>query len=433
MKLKQAVRCLAVGSVPAAVMAGVVNLSESSKIYFLDVDGKVQSTITATTIPEMDKKVTTIESDVTTLKSANTDKTNLLQSLNSKVATLEAANTAQAKTISDLSDRVDSNEDLIAELSQNVSAIDVTPEGTVLRNAALLDAIGEPMKVPVHYAEASSEYDKDRGTYAAMYAFDGDKNTDWASNNEGINFWITANFSDTYCISKFSMKNRATSFNTKTIEMTFGDDKKNPKQVFHLVDDSTVDNVFTMKPVCTNFIKLQATAVHKYFNNGAKEINFFGLRPMQGLTEIAEDTVQILQRKSNASNHMHSISTTYVEYLGVMITPKKVTSYFAITAHVKILYHSFLSLWMNDTQITKLNDPWNQGGKSSDGALCYTANNYEACTLYYEHNATDLLPRYYGIRAKRVSSNNVQTANNGHGMDSIVVEEVHRPYFAVKK
>ena len=116
---------------------------------------------------------------------------------------------------------------------------------------------------------ASSIFDD---SHTCEKAFDGDVNTNWATQGEGVNSWIEIKFRKTYRVTTMVYINR---------KEEFGENKK----ITLLYSDGTTESVDLLKerteltvsssPVSS--VRLTVTDVYGKVHNGAKQIEFYGI------------------------------------------------------------------------------------------------------------------------------------------------------------
>ena len=112
-------------------------------------------------------------------------------------------------------------------------------------------------------------------SWTCQNAIDGDENTDWATQNQGVGAWIKINLKRPYWIEKIELKHRSTSSERfQTITLTFS----GGTSVGHtLNNDASAWNIVTLTSiVSTNFVKITTNSLWGGVNPGFSEVRLTG-------------------------------------------------------------------------------------------------------------------------------------------------------------
>lgn len=135
---------------------------------------------------------------------------------------------------------------------------------------------------------ASSEQ---ASSWSCAKAFDGNVNTDWATQGEGMCSWITLQFAKPVKVNMMKYANRIGKERNKGVQLQFSDGSVETVQ---LKDDFNL-NSFQFPEKITRFVKIQVKSTYSTLNNGAKEIEFWhidGLNCADALVVSGSDTHQ---------------------------------------------------------------------------------------------------------------------------------------------
>lgn len=156
----------------------------------------------------------------------------------------------------------------------------------------------ETSTTPAHIAVASCTASSEiTMAYACASAFDLAKaSQSWASANEGVGSWITAQFDGTYMVTKFAYQNRGFNDANKGVTLSFS---SGASQSFTV--DRTAFKEFPLSPaVVTSSVKITVTSTYSAINNGANVISFYGYRYTSAL-------------RTNASTNAHAVPDLYIK------------------------------------------------------------------------------------------------------------------------
>jgi len=120
----------------------------------------------------------------------------------------------------------------------------------------------------IQECRASSEYSS---AWSCAKAFDGDMNTQWGTNGEGLCSWITLNFGKPVEINTLAYANRIAEERNKDIQLEFSDGSV---EAVTLRNDSNL-NSYHFAEKTSSFVKIHVKSTYSTMNNGAREIQFW--------------------------------------------------------------------------------------------------------------------------------------------------------------
>lgn len=130
-----------------------------------------------------------------------------------------------------------------------------------------LDGVSQT-QAQIQECRASSEYSS---AWSCAKAFDGDMNTQWGTNGEGLCSWITLNFGKPVRINTLAYANRIAKERNKDVQLEFSDGSV---ESMTLRNDSNLNSYhFTEKT--SSFVKIHVKSTYSTMNNGAREIQFW--------------------------------------------------------------------------------------------------------------------------------------------------------------
>ena len=133
--------------------------------------------------------------------------------------------------------------------------------------------------ISISSCSASTEYSAD---YGCENAYDGDVENEWATSEEGIGSWIELNFDGDYRVTKMEFTNRLAEVDqTSQILLTFSDGET---QTVDLERGVTIAELVETNSV--NSVRVTVTDVYNSYNNGAREIKFYGISSDAGNNNI---------------------------------------------------------------------------------------------------------------------------------------------------
>jgi len=148
---------------------------------------------------------------------------------------------------------------------------------------------------------ASSEYDS---CWSCTKAIDGDMNTDWGTNGEGMCSWITLQFGKPVTINMMKYANRVAKERNKAVQLQFSDGSVETVQ---LRDDYDLHS-FTFPEKVTRSVKIQVKSTYSTLNNGAREIEFWYFKYVNG--QDCADAVVISGVDAHQTSRMGVYSRT---------------------------------------------------------------------------------------------------------------------------
>ena len=127
---------------------------------------------------------------------------------------------------------------------------------------------------------ASSEFHQNN--FACERAMDGNTNTDWATNWQGVGAWIRLDFKKFYKVTKIRLRNRKSQDRFENITLSFS----NGKFINHTMGNDVLWNDVKIPSDFTpsDYVKITATSVYKKGDNGFAEIRVSGCIPARGKT-----------------------------------------------------------------------------------------------------------------------------------------------------
>ena len=152
-------------------------------------------------------------------------------------------------------------------------------ESTVVLGTVATDEV----QVPVTTCNASSVLNND-GRYVCGSATDGNLNSQWITQSEGVGGWIELRFGAPKQLTGFSFANRCGSNDrSRGLRLTFSD--SSTQSVVLANNTKCALEHFALASVTTTFVRIEVTSVYEDLNNGAREIQFFGPAGPNGLSD----------------------------------------------------------------------------------------------------------------------------------------------------